>query len=165
MIKKRLMCDSIQVVPINETNNSLINLILGQYVTQCKHLVRFQYGKYQISKASHIILATSSTTSRHGGKRTKVCGFLLYQRRPRFGYIDVVCSSSRYGSRLIQQAEQLTEQLGLRYIQLSALNHVIPYYTNKGYRQVDNPCIHTNNNRIRRKGSNSNGWRMTKCLN
>lgn len=154
------MCD-IQTVPIDTSNHHFIDLIVGQYVTQCKHKVSYKYGKGQISKAQYIIIATKSKTTRHLGTRTMVCGFLLYQHKKTHGYIDVVCSANKMGSALIQAAETLTTQLRLPFIKLSALTHVIPYYKNKGYRHVDNPC--TNNRQVVR-GTAANGYRMTKCL-
>lgn len=155
------MCD-VQTIPINTANRRIVDLIIGQYVTQCKHKVSYKYGKRQVENADHIIIATKSKNTRHNGKRTMVCGFLLYQRKQTHGYIDIVCSSNNMGGTLINSAENLTRQLGLPFIKLSALSHVITYYTRRGYRHVNNPCI--NNNRQSIRGNPTNGYRMTKCL-
>ena len=155
------MCD-VQVFPIKSNNHKIIDLIVGQYVTQCKHKVSYKYGKKQIENAQYAIIATKSTNTRHKGKRIELCGFLLFQIHKRYGYIDVVCSSNRMGSILIQSAEELTKSLRLPFIKLSALSHVIPYYEKKGYKHVGNPCKNNQNKIVR--GSPRNGYRMTKCI-
>ena len=160
------MSCSIQVFNVQDIPKRYLDLIVGQFTTQCKHKVSYQYGKYQVSKADYILVAFSdNVSSRSGSSRTTVCGFLLLQhlRKVNTAYIDVVCSSARYGGRLIKSAEEYAKQvLNVRLMKLSALPHVVQYYEKLMYKETDDACVP--NLKKKRKGKAENGYRMTKCL-
>ena len=50
----------------------------------------------------------------------------------------------------------------LDYIRNNGFSLIRDFYEKMGYNHVNNPCII--NNRKYRKGTNTNGYRMTKCL-
>ena len=167
------MCD-IQSFKIDDTPKRIIDLILTSFRQHCKDpvtedFVSFKYGQIQVHKADYIFLAFSNKFTRTGKPITTVCGFLLLQHlKPQNeAYIDVVCSSSKggIGGKLIKQAEHFAKNdLRCSVIKLSALSHVLQYYKKKhSYMETDKPCklpVPV----IKRKGSKSNGYRMTKCL-
>lgn len=76
-------------------------------------------------------------------------------------YVDLLCSPDRAGSLLLRETESLAMQLRLPLLRLSALPEVVGFYKKKGYKHKDNACRHE---RARRRGNNSNGYRMTKCM-
>jgi hypothetical protein len=139
--------------------------------------VSASYGRSAIAASDYIVVAYTP-------KRMSLCGFVLIQHKPslKMGYVDVLCSGSRYGTKLLTYAETFCrDQLQCDFMKLSALTEVIWWYERKGYAHVDFPC-HPNRIPKRkpvripgyRSGSHVNnfsgtynagdGWRMTKCL-
>jgi len=163
------MCD-IQIFRVDDdlkTSKRAMDLVVGHFAQQCSSKVSYKYGKDQVKKADYIILASSTrSATRSQTNITKVCGFLLLQhnRSKKEAYIDVVCSNMRYGGRLIARAENFANNdLHCKSIRLSALPHVVTYYSNQHqYIQSNNPC--DVEPKIRRKGSKVNGYRMAKCI-
>jgi hypothetical protein len=136
------------------------------------------YGRRAIPNSDYVIVA-------HTSKRMSLCGFVLLQHKVslKMGYIDVICSGSRYGTDLLTYAEQFCKtQLGCDFMKLSALSEIIWWYEKNGYNHVDFPCHPNRVSKCKpvripgyREGSHvdnfsgnynaGDGWRMTKCLN
>lgn len=108
---------------------------------------------------------------------TELCGFLFLHIRKdtrlnvKYGYIDIVCSSKRFGKKLVFAAEEFCKtQQRCKYMKLSSLDYIRnngfslirDFYEKMGYNHVNDPCSTIP---IKyRKGTNTNGYRMTKCL-
>jgi hypothetical protein len=163
------MCD-VQVFRVDDdmkTSKRAMDLVVSHFAQQCSSKVSYQYGKHQVKEADYIILASSTRSpTRSKVNKTKVCGFLLLQhnKTKKQAYIDVVCSNMRYGGRLIARAENFAStELHCNSIRLSALPHVVTYYSNRHqYIQSNNPCA--TKPIIKRKGKKVNGYRMAKCI-
>ena len=154
-------------------------LIIDQFYEQCKGNVNNndakiskRYGIKQLPKSDFIILAQRDSQ----GNETILCGFLFLQiiengiLNQRYGYIDIVCSSKRFGKKLIGEAERFCKYMDCKYIKISALDYVRSngfslidnFYKKMNYYHVNNPC--TSIKKEIRKGNNADGYRMTKCL-
>tara|TARA_B100001250_G_scaffold406375_1_gene425303 strand:- start:2287 stop:3063 length:777 start_codon:yes stop_codon:yes gene_type:complete len=146
------------------------------------------YGRGQLPLSDYVIVAQRETyipgrTTRSGQQlntkrtTTELCGFLFLHIRKdttlnyKYGYIDIVCSSKRFGKKLVVSAEEFCKYIKkCKYMKLSSLDYIRnngfslirDFYEKMGYNHGNNPC--TVNNIKYRKGTNSNGYRMTKCL-
>ena len=149
------------------------------------------YGRGQLPLSDYIIVAQRqvyipSRTTRsmaRGGQQintkrttTELCGFLFLHIKKdtmhdKYGYIDIVCSSKRFGKKLVLAAEEFCKtQQRCKYMKLSSLDYIRnngfslirDFYEKMGYNHVNNPCSAINVKY--RKGTNTNGYRMTKCL-
>lgn len=198
-------CD-IVVVETTDIPKSVVNLILKGFTTQCVSgvpRVSYFYGKDQLKRSDYILMAkrdegSTVRTLRSGNKKQlneTLCGFLFLQiyiddEKTKYGYIDIVCSTSGYGYKLILEAEKLCKRLGCQYMRLSALdyqNHtrtsrrtgkspfnLHSYYEDMGYEHVDKPCKTIKERptkrdaHSRRRGepgfAPNDGFRMTKCI-
>lgn len=176
---------TISVFKTQETPRSFIQLIQRRWDDHCvgrsqngkTYGVSSSYGRSAIGSSDYIVVA-------HTNERMSLCGFLLLQHKPslKMGYVDVLCSGSKYGTALLTYAETFCrDQLKCDFMKLSALAEIIWWYEKKGYAHVDFPC-HPNRISKRkpvripgyRTGSHvhnfsgnynaGDGWRMTKCL-
>lgn len=82
------------------------------------------------------------------GARSTVVGFLFYhvEQKGLPGpslYVDDLCSGLvGVGKALMQRAQEVARSMGLKYIRLSALDHVLFYYRKMGFRSTHHPqCI------------------------
>lgn len=79
-------------------------------------------------------------------------------------YIDVICSRKPFSGRpLLERALQLARGWNFKTVSLSALPHVIDYYTRFGFRSgEDDPC--DPEWQQGRSGSKKHGYKFRKCL-
>jgi hypothetical protein len=176
----------ISAFPTKTLPKAFQQLVLNKWNAHCVGVSRntgntygvsASYGKHALAASDYVIIA-------HTPKRLSLCGFLLLQhkRSLKMGYIDVLCSGSKYGGDLLQFAERFCKnELRCEFMKLSALSEIIWWYEKKGFQHVDFPC-HPNRIPKRkpvripgyRSGSHvdnfsgqydaGDGWRMTKCL-
>lgn len=176
---------TITVFKTNETPRSFLQLIQRRWDDHCvgrsqngkTYGVSSSYGRSAITASDYIVVA-------HTTKRLSLCGFVLLQHKPtlKMGYVDVLCSGSKYGTPLLTYTETFCrDQLKCDFMKLSALSEIIWWYEKKGYSHVDFPC-HPNRipkrkpvripgyrtgSRVNNFSGNYNagdGWRMTKCI-
>jgi hypothetical protein len=140
------------------------SLVVAQFASNCKAFVRARYGKSAVDSADYIIVAAQELEGlRSGRERTVLCGFALLQDQgPDSLYVDVVCSASRFGSKLLEAGENLAVELGKKLVRLSALPHVVAFYKKKEYEEKDDAC--SAGGAPKRTGNKVDGYRMTKCV-
>ena len=181
---KKLIINDFTKQCTGPANNNDINPINPLKVSQ-------SYGRGQLSKSNFVIFAqresyiqsrTTRSMTRSGTqqntrrKTTQLCGFLFLhilvdKFKYKYGYIDVVCSSKRYGKKLVVAAEEFCKNIhNCKYMKLSSLNYIRKngfmlirdFYEKMGYEHVNNPCSAIKTKHI--KGNDTHGYRMTKCL-
>ena len=67
-------------------------------------------------------------------------GFVLYQLKSDYVYIDVICSLPGTGKELLRVMEDVAKYNKKKYLVLSALNHVIFYYKKQGFQFAFKGC-------------------------
>jgi hypothetical protein len=160
----------------------LLNALRHQYETNCLpkkpngtqgNGVSTGYVISQYKKADYIFVAiddnasyirNGSSTRADGQKLPKVCGFVFLQHKKKDAccYIDIVCGKG-VGKILLDISEEFAHNtLKVECMKLSSLEHVLCYYTKRGYRQTDEPCKQIA--KMRQKGTPVDGYRMTKCI-
>ena len=122
-----------------------------------------------IPRADYIIVALRPTVGlRSGGSAHAVCGFGILKDtspvdNPKLEmYLDVLCSSQRYGGRILASAEELARSMGKARMRLSSLEKPLGFYVKNQYKEVDDPCNPMS--RVYRTGNRIDGFRMTKCI-
>lgn len=114
--------------------------------------------------ADYFIVALRPTVGlRSGASGHAVCGFGILKDSSREEmYLDVLCSSQRYGGRILAFAEQLARGKGKQRMRLSSLEKPLGFYAKNHYREVDDACNPAS--KEYRKGNRIDGFRMTKCI-
>jgi len=117
-----------------------------------------------IPRADYIIVALRPTVGlRSGGSAYAVCGFGILKDTSRVEmYLDVLCSSQRYGGRILAFAEELARSMGKARMRLSSLEKPLGFYVKNQYKEVDDACNPMS--RVYRTGNRIDGFRMTKCI-
>lgn len=91
-------------------------------------------------------------------------GFCCVSVKPKYLYVDLVCSDDHAGMQMVLHAENIAKQLNKSYMKLSALPNVIHRYEKYGYIHHPNACMYKSGKPLRKVGNDTNGYRMSKCI-
>lgn len=158
------MSCAITVYTKNALPQYVEELLLAKLGEACKHLVQRRYGAESIKEADIIIVSWITQRISNTRTKTELCGFALLKFKSNTKIeLTLICSNKKQGKRILQEAENQGHSFKIPVIELHALPSAIKFYEKQGYKEVNNACIR--GARRFKDGDDTNGWRMTKCLN
>lgn len=127
--------------------------ILKSVLTMCNNQITKEYAEESIDNSDYVLVSYDHDNKK--GKERSIRGFCNLQifvnnSNEKYLYIDLICSAQQSarktksnvnitrGKDLLEEIDILAIILKCKYIELKALEHVIPYYYKFGYRFKNN---------------------------